>query len=246
MISKETVSIGEVVYYIKRNGNVWYPWFGTVHEFWHDCVQIKMWNLKDTCRINGIPKVEFKTPTKWQKLPKGWSYDTRLFEKTWDAIDWKDHSKFITDKENLKGCMDDGILVPSSELDWSKIETEIESRKGWRIVRRYDSEYHPDTISKQYNEVWKTYDEAKKICDERKAELKREANLSDYDWSVEQIDRTLDKWNRMYGTDGETEKKKIRDFILSREKVEDIEVRIFSKRIQWRYWKNKRWNFVEV
>ena len=90
-----------------------------------------------------------------------------------------------------------------------------------------------------------TYEEAKKEVEDNIAEFHRQANLSDYDWSVEQIDKTLNLWKRLSDS-SENEVKQYRDWLLGMSNVEDIEVRLFGGNIQWKYWKNKRWMNIEL
>jgi hypothetical protein len=52
-----------------------------------------------------------------------------------------------------------------------------------------------------------TYAEAQKEVDANNAELERIANLSDYDWSVEQIDKTLNIWQKLCGATDEEKQK---------------------------------------
>lgn len=40
-------------------------------------------------------------------------------------------------------------------------------------------------------------------------------------------------------------KKKSR-WMLGMKNVEDIEIRIFGGSLQWKYWKNKKWNYIEL
>ena len=42
------------------------------------------------------------------------------------------------------------------------------------------------------------------------------------------------------------EVKQYRDWLLAMSNVEDVETRIFSGNIQWKYWKNKKWNNIEL
>ena len=62
---------------------------------------------------------------------------------------------------------------------------------------------------------------------------------------MEQINNTLDRWAAFYSIANE-QKKLVFDFITSLPNLEDIEVRIYSSNIQWKYWKKKKWNNIEV
>ena len=80
---------------------------------------------------------------------------------------------------------------------------------------------------------------------ENVSEFTRQANLSDYDWSVEQIDKTLNRWKKFVDA-SDKEVEQYRDWLLSMDNVEDIETRISNGNIQWKYWKNKKWNYIEL
>ena len=42
------------------------------------------------------------------------------------------------------------------------------------------------------------------------------------------------------------ERIKYREWILGMKNVVDIETRIFDGNVQWKYWKNKKWNYIEL
>lgn len=89
------------------------------------------------------------------------------------------------------------------------------------------------------------YDEAKKVVDENIAEFKRQASLTNYEWAVEKIDNILGRWKFLNGATNE-DVEIYRNWILSLKNVEDVDVRIWQNNIQWKYWKNKRWNNIEL
>ena len=37
-----------------------------------------------------------------------------------------------------------------------------------------------------------------------------------------------------------------RDWLLDMKDVENIETRLWGEQIQWKYWKNTRWNCIEL
>ena len=93
--------------------------------------------------------------------------------------------------------------------------------------------------------MYVNYEDAKRVVDEHEAELKRQSELSDLEWSIEQIDKTLDLWTALYHVT-DLEKQKTRDRIMSFHNLEDVEVRLRGGNIQWKYWKNCRWNNIEL
>ena len=90
--------------------------------------------------------------------------------------------------------------------------------------------------------MYRTYDEAQKEVDEHIAEYKRQAALSDYDWSVGQIDKVLGYYKNIYNlTDSEV--KQYRDWILAQDDIENVELRIHFGNLEWRDWeRHKKWH----
>ena len=198
-INRKNYPIGSVVYFIKKYGYKWEVAYGIVEEHYVDTICLQLYELLDTRLVNGIPIKDFKTPTRWQKLPKNWSYDTKLFEITYGKYlhDPKDYS--LEKPDDILKAIKDGVLVKVQDNDHAHIEDEIDSKQGWRILRKYRVyEYHPTFISVKYYEVYDSYNKAKEVINEHEAEFKRQSELSDYDWSVEQIDKILNRWAYIY------------------------------------------------
>lgn len=245
----KSLSDGEVVYYIKKNGNhEWKVEFGTIREQFRGDVVINLYEPLETRLVNGIPYNDFPRMTELKKLPKGWTYDTKLFEYSSAEIpeEMRKAAKtiLIRDREGIKKLIDIGYFVLVSSIDHSHIETEFIQHEGYRLVKRfYLDEYHADNTTCRAYEVFTDYDEAQKYIDEHYSEMQFESNMSDLEWSVYQIDRVLNR-TAMFLT--ETERSGIREHLLEMKNVEDIEIRFFGGKIQWKYWKNSRWNNIEM
>ena len=236
---------GQVVYFIKKNGWKWSVDFGTVIEVCHNEVWIQMYAPKERRLINGIPYNDFETPTRWQKLPKKWTYNTKLFDLHYEPYDVALIDRWHIDKPNeVKEAIDKGLLVEEKVIDHSTMYTEIDKNKGWRIVRQTDTKYKPNEVSKMVNEVYATYQEAKDAIIAHDNELKRQASLTDYEWSVEQIDHTLNRALTV-GMITPNEAELMRERLLAMDNVEDIETRLHMNNVQYKYWKNKRWITLE-
>lgn len=248
MNNKEKFPIGSIAYYVKKRGYKWSAWFGIVTEHYADCVELELYDLPETRRIGGVKYDDFVTPTHWAKLPKGWSYDTDLVNLSFDEYP-SGTNLYINKSEDIVRAINEGLLVEVAERDYSTIEAEIDKTYGYKLVRKPSQDYHPSCISVDWDKLYKTYDEAQAVIAAYKVELARQAELSDYDWSVEQMDRVLARWQMFYGASNK-EKNKYREWLLDLEHFEDVEVRLFEKNIQWRYWKNKygkttKWHNIE-
>ena len=242
---------GEVVYWHRQSGNNHYVEYGIVDEEFSDAVCVDLLDMYEQrhVKFEGMDYFinDLESPTRWFKLPKGWSYSTKLFSleriPTKPEIGYPD----LANPEEILRLYKEGYLVKSDTIFHGIVNTQI-SKEGWRLVKEYDYSpfYHrPTHTSLRKDKCYKTYEEAEADLKAYEAELKRQSELSDYDWSVELIDKDLNRWAKIYSVPEDT-KLKYRDWILSMKNVEDIETRVFNKEIQWKYWKNKRWNGITL
>ena len=243
---------GDIVYLCHSEGCGRYcVKFGMVDEQFSDAVIIDYIVPRERRLVNGIPIDKFESETKYRKLPKGWSYDTQLYELTYEP--WTAKEIALNDKwatiiktpSKLKELYNNGILVKDSTIFHGKIEADI-TKEGFRIRKYYPMwEHHIDSVSIVPYKVYFTFDEAEKEVQENIAEFDRQAALSDYEWSVEQIDKTLHRY-KMIADVSDNEIQQYREWLLNMSNVEDIETRIFNGNVQCKYWTKKRWNYIEL
>ena len=247
MISSNTFKKGDIVYWCHHGGNADYSvHYGMVSDQFLDAVVIDYLEPMERRTINGIPIDEFEDNS-YHKLPRGWTYNTSLFDLNFAEAD-EGYMNFMFDiknPQNIKEAYDKGYLVKADTVFHGNVEAEI-TKEGYRIVKKYPYWRHRITyVSIVPDKVYFTFDEAQKEVDENITEFYRQASLSDYDWSVEQIDKTLSKWKYMVSA-SDLEVQEIRNFLLGMKNVEDIETRLFGGCVQWKYWKNKKWMNIEV
>lgn len=237
---------GDIVYWCHRRGHEYSVHYGMVDEQFSDAVVIDYLAYRERRRVNGILINKFEDDH-YKKLPKGWTYNTKLYEITLDDLT-EAEKEFVFDIKNpacIKDAYDKGYLVKDSTIYHGIIDEDI-TKDGYRIVKKYPMyQHHIDHTSVRPDKVYFTYEEAEKEVNDNIAEFKRQASLSEYDWSLEQIDKTIDKW-KIFHDASESEAKKYHDWFVGMKNVEDIETRISQGCIQWKYWKNKKWNFVEL
>lgn len=235
---------GDIVYWCQRKGHEFKVKWGMVYEHYLSAICIDYLSPKETRLINGIPIDEFED-NKYKKLPKGWSYDTKLFEITYDDADLKNSTMDIKKPETIKSAYERGLLVKDSTLFHGEVNTDI-TKEGYRVVLKYPPYLnHISSTSVTSDKLYYTYEEAKKEVDANVAEFHRQANLSEYDWSVEQIDKELNRWQHIHG-ETDNLKNKYREWLLGMDNVEDIETRVIGGEIQWKYWKKQRWNNIDL
>jgi len=239
---------GDVIYWVAHHkwSTDMYVDFGIVTEEFSDAVCADKLHIYDNRYINGIPYKDFPDVTPWQKLPKGWSYNTVLFDVERKPKEGHDLLKNlqITNPEDIKNALVNGFLVLLKDYDQTVPHSEVSNKLGWRIRKEHDnSTYVYPHVTLQKDKAFKTYEEARAVIDAQEAEWKRQSELTDEEWSVEQIDHDLQRWTKIYNKSPE-EVQKVRDFLLGMDKVEDIETRVFGGDFQWKYWKNKKWRTI--
>lgn len=246
-------NIGDIVYFILHNGFNFQPkvnW-GVVGDIIGNNYMIEMQEIAQKIFIDGVCADKITIPSKWKKLPKNWGYSTTLanIEVTIDPDVLKKVDgvvPFMNDKKGLEEAIKIGLLVPYTPI--SMITTEIDKNKGWRLTHSLTQNINTIKCGRYYineNDIYTECEDAQKVVAAHIAECERQANLSDYDWSVEQIDKTLAHYACIY-SDGTSYVERVRAWLLEQPNVEDIEVRTTSHGIEWKYEKNKRWAGVPV
>lgn len=256
MTDRKIFHNGDIVYWCHQKGYNYSVHFGIVDlQYDGGTVDVDYLVPRERRRVNGIPIDEFENEDKYKKLPKGWSYDTELFKVTYDdytaeEIDFgmtnNETQTFITNPKKIKEAYDKGYLVKKKTIFRGIIEADI-TTNGYRIIKTYPrwGERVICHVSINPYQLFSTYEEAKKIVDDNKAEFIRQSELSDYDWSVEQIDKTLEHYKILTHC-SDREIQRYRKFILDLDNVEDIDTRVSLGNIQWKYCKNQRWNNIEL
>ena len=97
----------------------------------------------------------------------------------------------------------------------------------------------------QKDNAFKTYEEAQAVIDAHEAEWKRQSELTDEEWSKEEIERDLERARVSHNFSVE-DCDKIRDFLFGMDHIDSIETRIYCGEFQWKYEKNKRWNSIDI
>lgn len=237
---------GDIVYWCHQVGHHYSVHFGIVEEqFNRHLLYIDYLEPRETRLVNRTPIDEFENETRYKKLPKSWSYDTELFEITNEICSVEEKAIMqmsLKNPNNIKKAYEKGYLVERSKIFQGTVGAEI-NKNGYRLKRELYSPYkNPNSISKRPDEVYLDYDSAKKEVDANIYELERQSNLTDLEWSIEQIDKTL---KRLTGKN-KTKAADYRKWLLELDDVEDIETRFYKEDLQWKYWKNKKWRNIEL
>lgn len=239
------LEVGKVVYFVEIRGRkpqVRYGIITAICEKAAEPVIIDFLEIREHRYVKGIPIEEF-TSTQWRKIPKEWREDSRLIETglVYRLHSWEQEllKKCTVDNpEGIKELYDKGILVTKGKIVRWHIETEINRNNEYRIVKKiphwtitYGEDKRTFTTLPE-NKVYLTYKaalEEKKVIEDR---WKAEAALSDYEWSVREIDKVL----RFFP---ETDRGKYREKLLSMENVDDLEIRKRLDKLEYRYFAPK-------
>ena len=223
---------GDIAYWCGKNGNRYEVKCGVVCEVFGKASSsvITLYPIvpRERRLVNGIPIKEFKSDARYRKLPRGWTYDTKLFDITYEHLT-EEEMEFtfdIRNKESLKCGLQKGYLVPSFEIFHGYIKDEI-TKDGYKIIKC--SDYSQDDMLCNVittDKLYFTYNEALHEVLDNVKELRRQAEMSEYDWAVEQIDKKLEKLksNNSFPDDVIQKYKTILVSIDNIENIEDIRV----------------------
>ena len=246
MLNPQDLPIGSVTYYIKKHGfDRWEIDYGLVEMHYPHNIVLTMLDVNRTGRsIEGVPYNDF-TATEWRKLPKGWRYDTRLFEIKWDGakeLEEKWKAIDVTNPDSILDAYNNRVLIKVENNDYGIIDSEVDSKRGYRIVKRYQmwAEPHPWNKSFLWNEVYKDYSAAKAILDKREKDLKRISEMDDREYSIYMFTQTIDSAVDL----PETYREDCKKYLMAQDNIEDIVVRRGQGGIQWKYDRNKRWILI--
>lgn len=193
------------------------------------------------------PIDKFQTEEVWHKLPKDWSYKTKLFDISSDLTQ-TEHELLrnlkITNKEDVYEAFDNGLITLAKNKFQGVVEAEIVRNAGWRLVKRYQSwTITYGTPSKAYRSahiarVFYTYEEAVFKLNEINKEGEEELLLTDKMWSWKEIEKVLKFFSF---EDAAKYRKKLEEM----PNIEDLEVRKRNNALEWRYFNKTNWEKLE-
>ena len=174
---------GDIVYWVTKDYySNYYVTYGIIDCLSDSGAMIDLLSVYERRRVNGIPINEFKSETKFKKLPKGWTWNTELFEITFDKFNkWTaDDCLSLTDAENVKRLLDKGILVRTREIFDGEIQAEI-TKEGYRIVKTYPMwrRLKQKSATVPYHKLYHDFKSAEREAESLNAEIERQTTLTD-------------------------------------------------------------------
>ncbi len=248
-MKREDIEVGQIVYTIEY-GNCYSrkPQIKVGIVDFYSCtdVCIDFIVVKDNRIVVDLdgkktPFEKFQNDMEYRKLPKGWTYNTELYHIEYSPLDSSLMKIKVGDVKNVKKLYDKGVLVKDSLIRYEHIESFVD-KNGYKLVRKLEpwKQYHLGTTL-TFDKVYATLEEAQNVIDAYEAEMRRQTELTDAEWSFEKIINTLNRYKTIYNISEECYNDYV-EFFERQNHIEDIEVRIYSGTIQWKLWKNKKWN----
>lgn len=241
---------GQVVYFVDRipERGHYFVNFGVVEEEYESEVYVNMYERRIDRLVHGVDSRDIPLVGEWKKLPKDWFNKTKEMLGITYVDDVKFYDIMNTHKpEAIKEAIKSGYLVLPSQNDHMRVDLDI-TKDGYRIVKKgaYYGDYKPDGRTLQKTEVYDTYADADYEVDAIYTEIVRQARMTDEEWSIEQICKTFDLFKKCYpNVYSDKALTRMYDFLLARERIEDIETRIHAGCIEWKYADAKKWKVVE-
>lgn len=251
MLDLKTVKSGDIVWWIDRNVSDKYKIHMGVLDYVDDWNRVHIDKLvpKVECIVHDphwgtifledIPRTE-----KRFKLPKDFNWDTSMWNIEYNRVNIERNPN-ETQWEYYIRCFEKGELIKAQDSFYDLYNIYIDiSKEGYRYV--IESKNYSPRAHEYINKVFSIYEEAQAYANEQNTEILRQCNLSDYDWSLEQIENRIGMWSKMYGKSATEAQIALFKAIDGKVDIEDVDIRIFNRNLEWKHWKNKRWNKLEV
>lgn len=148
-------------------------------------------------------------------------------------------TSFIDNPRDIERLYKAGLLVSKEKISTAHIEVELNRSNEYRIVKiqhEWTYDYGKDKRTGVILEACKLYEVYSKANEEKErieAKYKAERALSDYEWSVRDIDKVL----KLLHDDPLA--KEYRRILLSMANVDDIEIKKVGNIIYYRYFSKK-------
>lgn len=252
----EYFEVGELIYWVKRTYNQYankpyYIDYGIVQAVYKDSLWVSHIVPKVIRTVDDVPVEDIWFPTKRKKLPKGWSYQDTLFKfDTFYPEEVSERIKGLTIdmKEEMEQAYRDGILVDVSGYDNCEFRQDIDPKEGWCVFAKYldrtDIGYLSEEETVNRIDAFKNFKDVKERLDLLLAEYDHQANMSDYDWAVNEMDTALNQCCKFHNVDDRV-KNKVREFLLGLDDIENIDFHYGGNGLRYRHVNWKKWRTVD-
>lgn len=155
-----------------------------------------------TAHTPWMPYKDFESETEWYKLPRGWSYDTKLFdiECRYPASRLR-YTFDLTDRNGIQKAVDDGYYTTPFNIDHRVVEAEID-RDRYRIVKKAHGMMYNEHIRYSWymtpDRIFLDYNEAENYANQKYLAEKKIADMTDEEYAKYDLERELKKLGNDY------------------------------------------------
>lgn len=247
------IEVGQAVYFVEIRGTEPAVKFGIVRDKWkqgkYEWYAVDFLSIKEHRYIKGIPFEEF-TNTEWRKIPKELRDNAYKIQP---EVVWRLKpeerallkSSFIDNPRDIERLYKAGLLVSKEKISTAHIEVELNRANEYRIVKiqhEWTYDYGKDkrtSVILEACKVYEIYSEAKEEKERIEAKYRAERALSDYEWSVKEIDKILKLLHN------EELAERCREKLLSMNDIEDLEIKKKEDKVYYRYF-SKKTPYIEL
>lgn len=261
-LNPKDISVGRYVYFIRKRWNRYYVMGGFVYDHYHDGIAIQCVTLPDRRMVKSVfteepvPFAEFPWRTDYAKLPKGWTWNTQLFEIFHRPLT-EEESRVASIRQDdpdapsrFAEAYQAGILVNVRDVEDFEIKSVID-KQGYYLVKdgksyTFNGDSRPiDTVMLSPCEVFLTYEGASEAVKEYEAELKAQAEMTDLEWAEFEIRKDVERWAALYHIQ-EADWRRTLEFLLNHKELENLETRLGNGTLLWRVYGKTRWNTIPI
>ena len=260
--AEKSAKVDDIVYWVERSQSTaiqrkFLVQCGIVTEVYQDCyvanhlgiaeyVTFKLYNESTEKLFTDNKSLhEYFKNVSWRKYPskKELSDNKKLFTFSRNPLYLLTNEKLpsMKDKQAVKKAYESGLICKRNDAVGYGYCPYSEIDKGsWKpiLVGKRDSDN--TTLCKSL--TFSTWDDAEKLKDCIEHEYDWVAGLTDREYTLLEMDKTLNKLVRegMLKSDA----RRIAAFMLKRKNLVDMEFRTMSGKFQWRNYDNGKWNNV--
>ena len=163
MIDRRDIKEGQIVFFLERynmSPHDFYIGYGVVDFYSYTDVCIDWLTFKDNrivVTLDGkrTPFAEFQNDVEYRKLPKGWTYNTKLYDIEYDDSDAEIKNEILSIKgldKQVREAYNRGILVKKTLIDYENIDAFVD-KDGYKLSRKLPYGMHRTGSTYRYDEL---------------------------------------------------------------------------------------------
>lgn len=245
----ETVKAGDIILFERWKGLKVETYLGLVTNVFMDGAWVETLTRKEEFEFedSGEKITKDMFPTEWKRIHGKKIPEIPEYVRTEDSKESYEVCKKADTIQYMKKAYEEGHIVTWDKNVFFNAKIKQEFYRD-NVSYRLNLEYFvydrkPESVHIPWDEMWTDIEELDKHQKAVMEEMKRISDLSDYQYSVEMMDKSLSTWRGLYSI-SDKQYEDVRAWLLERKNFEDVEVRVKFKEVQWKYFKDKKWRDV--